>query len=135
MKSNKVSTTITTMSRENISGYTPIGRIVPTMSCSPLGAVIIEDTTSSMEVFTARKVKPIIRSLTPRPCAILTMRSIEQKYGTLKRKNRTLDRAFYQFSFGEIGVLVNKIWGRDKLEEIFNSRVKRLVELFGKSTL
>jgi len=41
-------------------------------------------------------------------------------------KNRMLDRAFYQLPFGVIGVLVNKIWEKDKLEELFNCPVKRL---------
>ena len=48
-----------------------------------------------------------------------------------EKKTRMLDRVFYQFPFGMIGTLVHKYWGKNKLEEIFDYRALRLMELFG----
>lgn len=48
------------------------------------------------------------------------------------QKTRMLDSVCYQLPFGVIGSLVHKIWVKNMLEEIFDYRAKRLVELFGK---
>ena len=47
------------------------------------------------------------------------------------QKTRMLDRVCYQFSFGLFGALVHKFWVKNMLEEIFEYRARRLVELFG----
>lgn len=47
------------------------------------------------------------------------------------KKTRMLDSVFYQLPFGVIGSLVHQFWVRNMLEEIFDYRAKRLVELFG----
>ena len=46
-------------------------------------------------------------------------------------KTRMLDSVFYQLPYGVIGSLVHKLWVKTMLDEIFDYRVRRLVELFG----
>ena len=48
------------------------------------------------------------------------------------KKTRMLDRVFYQLPFGLFGGLVHKFWVKNMLEEIFDYRARRLLELFGK---
>ncbi len=47
------------------------------------------------------------------------------------KKTRMLDSVFYQLPYGVIGALVHKLWVKNMLEEIFDYRARRLVELFG----
>ena len=46
-------------------------------------------------------------------------------------KTRMIDSVFYQLPYGVIGSLVHKLWVKTMLDEIFDYRVRRLVELFG----
>jgi len=47
------------------------------------------------------------------------------------KKTRMFDAVFYQLPFGLIGSLVHKFWVKNMLEQIFDYRAKRLIELFG----
>ncbi len=47
------------------------------------------------------------------------------------RQTRMIDRVFYQLPYGVIGRLVHRFRVRRMLEEIFDYRARRLVELFG----
>ena len=46
-------------------------------------------------------------------------------------KTRALDRVSYQLPFGLVGTLVHRLRVKGLLEEIFDYRASRLVELFG----
>jgi len=41
------------------------------------------------------------------------------------------DRVCYQLPFGVLGLLVHRLWIKNKLETIFSYRAKRLGERFG----
>ncbi len=47
------------------------------------------------------------------------------------KKSRMLDQVIYQLPYGVLGTLVHKFWVKGLLEEIFDYRSRRLVELFG----
>ena len=45
-------------------------------------------------------------------------------------RTRMIDRVSYQLPFGVLGLLVHKLWVKNMLEEIFDYRAERIVELF-----
>lgn len=46
-------------------------------------------------------------------------------------KTRVTDRVSYALPGSVVGALVHKLWVRDMLDEIFDYRTRRMVELFG----
>lgn len=48
------------------------------------------------------------------------------------KQTKIIDRVFYQMPFGILGSLVHHVWVKNMLTEVFDFRVRRLLELFGK---
>lgn len=48
------------------------------------------------------------------------------------KKTRMSDLVMYQLPYGVIGALVHRLWVKKMLEEIFDYRERRLLELFGR---
>ncbi len=48
------------------------------------------------------------------------------------KKTRMSDLVIYQLPYGAIGAFVHRFWVKKRLEEIFDYRERRLLELFGR---
>ncbi len=46
------------------------------------------------------------------------------------RRTRMVDRVYYRLPFGPLGLVVEQLWVRGKLTEIFDYRAKTLLKLF-----